>query len=160
MKRCVILLGACLLLATSPGMAHRAHFSLTDMWWRVDRSTLEITHSIHLDDAMVLLASLGAPDGTLDAAVQAKLMHYLERTFSLTSDGDPLELEPVGAQIEGDFLWLYQELELAKLPDQLQLSCQLMQDFSAEQVNQVNFRVGDEVRTLRLNRDRHAGQLF
>ncbi len=154
------MVGTCLLLATTPGMAHRAHFSLTDMWWRVDRSTLEITHSIHLDDAMVLLASLGAPDGTLDAAMQAKLMHYLERTFSLTSDGNQLELEPIGAQIDGDFLWLYQELKLPRLPDQLQLSCRVMQDFSAEQVNQVNFRVGDEVRTLRLNRERHEGQLF
>ena len=88
------------------------------------------------------------------------LMHYLERTFSLTSGRDQLELVPVGAQIDGDFLWLYQEIELKRLPDQLRLSCRVMQDFSPEQVNQVNFRVGDEVRTLRLNRDRHAGQLF
>ncbi len=154
------LLVGLVLLSTLPGHAHRAHFSLTDMWWRVDQGTLEITHSIHLDDAMVLLASLGAPDGTLDVAMQAKLMLYLERTFSLTSGGDPLKLEPIGAQIDGDFLWLYQEVQLGRLPDELQLSSRLMQDFSAEQVNQINFRVGDEVRTLRLNRERHEGQLF
>ena len=139
---------------------HRAEFSLTDMRGQPDRGTLEVTHSIHLDDAMVLLASLGAPDGSLSRATQTQLMLYVDRHFALTAGERTLALDPVGAQMDGDFLWVYQELKLERLPERLQVGCTLMQDFAVGQTNQVDFRVGDDVKTLHFSRERQQGQLF
>ncbi len=148
------------LVLAMPAHGHRANFSLTDLCWWPDRRVLEVTHSIHLDDAMVLLASLGAPDGSLAPEIQARLMLYLGRHFVLTAGERALTLQPIGVRIDGEYLWLYQELKRERLPESLQVRCTLMQDFAAEQTNQVDFRVGDEVKTLRLSRAQQQGQLF
>ncbi len=131
--------------------AHRLSQSMTEIDWSPDRATLEIVHSVHLDDAMLLLAQLGAPDGELDIETQAKLMLYTESHFELAQKGQPLELEPVGAQIQGDYLWIYQERGMAQYPRELEVTVTFMHALDAAQQNQVNLRIGDHVRTLRFD---------
>lgn len=146
------------LVATAmPAIAHKLQYSTTDLLWRPSTGLLEIEHAIHLDDAMTLLAHLGDPQGELPLEVQAKLLLYVEENFSLTVADKVLELEPIGAKIEGDYLWIYQELQLPSLPKAIQVSLSLMQELFPRQTNQVNLRVGDTVRTLHFHRDQKLG---
>ena len=131
--------------------AHKLQYSLTDLNWRADAGTLEIVHSIHLDDAMSLLARLGAPGGDLDVATEARVMFYIEKHFKLSQSAEELAPEAVGAQIAGDYLWIYQELALPKYPASLQVECTVLHELFPAQQNQVNLRIGDYVRTLRFD---------
>ncbi|MEM8777886.1 MAG: DUF6702 family protein [Cyanobacteria bacterium P01_G01_bin.49] len=105
------------------------------------------------------LTRLGDPRGELGPETRARLLLYAETHFKLLSDGEPLSLEPVGAQIEGDYLWVYQERRVAGPPAHLTVRCTLMHELFAQQRNQVNLRVGDLVRTLHLAPDQPVGEL-
>jgi len=146
-------LSGCLCLGTRAAQAHKLHYSLTELFWRPDSASLEVVHSIHLDDALALLARLGDPNGELPVSTQARLLLYTEQNFQLTLNEQALALDPVGAQIDGDYLWIYQEYPMSDYPAGLQVECTLMHGFSPSQQNQVNLRVGDDVRTLNF----HAG---
>ena len=137
--------------------AHKIQYSLTDLLWRPDKKILEIEHSIHLDDAMVLLAHLGAPTGELDVPTQARVMLYTEQHFRLTNEGQLRSLEPVGVQIDGDYLWIYQELPMSAYPETPSIECSLLHDVFPAQQNQVNLRIGDSVRTLRFDNSHQDG---
>jgi len=149
----LLLLYGGLLAIAEPAIAHKLQYSLTDMLWRPDRGVLEIEHAIHLDDAMTLLAHLGDPQGHLPPKTQAKLLHYVDSRFVLVAADTIYTLEAVGAKIEGDYLWIYQELEISNLPAAIQVTCEVMQDLFPRQTNQVNLRVGENVRTLHFNRE-------
>lgn len=141
-KLCLVLLLVC-----APSTAHQLNYSYTELKWRVDKQVLEVTHSIHMDDAVVLLAHLGDFQASLDLQSQAKLLLYVEQNFRLQVGERQLQLDPVGAQVEGDNLWIYQEIVLQKYPSGLIVHCTLMQDVFSSQTNQVNFVVGDEIKT-------------
>lgn len=153
------LIVSALLLTTEAG-AHRLQHSLSDLHWRVDDALLEVAHSFHLDDAMVLLADLGSPEGHVDPATGARLLYYVEQRFGLILDGKALELEPVGAQIDGDALWVYQEAKLKRPPDRLTVECRLLHAYHEDQQNQINWRIGQVVRSLQLSAGQPTGVLI
>ncbi len=138
--------------------AHKLHYSLTELFWRQDQTTLEIVHSFHLDDAMTLLTDVDNPSGELPAATQARLLLYAEQHFKLSQAGRRLTLEPVGAQIDGNYLWIYQEHLMPHLPTPLRVECTLMHDVSPRHQNQVNLRIGDAVRTLTFRKGATIGE--
>lgn len=156
-----VALGSGLLAILGPrATAHKLQYSVSDLRWRPDAGRLEVAHSIHLDDAMALLASLGDYDGAVGVRTQAQLLLYVEQHFKLSRDATRLVLEPVGADVEGDYLWVYQELDLPVFPSSLRVQCTLLHDYYPLQQNQVNFTVGDTVRTLRFDKDHTTGRLL
>ena len=148
-----LLSAACiaLLLPVSAG-AHQLQHVLSELRWFPDSGRLEVTHSLHMDDALLLLDHLGLYQGDLDARAQARVLHYVEQRFRLSAHGSLLPLEPVGAQFDGDILWIYQELEMPVLSEALQVECRLMWELFVDQQNQINLAVGSQVRSLYLGR--------
>lgn len=138
---------------TIPTHAHKLQYSTSELIYRVDDQRLEVIHSIHLDDAIVLLAQLGDLGGTMSLETRARIMLYVEDRFFVSSGEQQISLEPVGAQIEGDALWIYQEATLERPLVNLVVRTTLMHDVFEEQKNQINLIVGDEVRSLELSRD-------
>ena len=99
-----------------PSWAHRGHATWTDIVWAGDR--FEITHRIHLADAISILRAEGA-SANVDAIENlARLALYTEAHFQiLGDDGEtPVSLTTIGAEIENDFLFVYQEWPVA-FPD-------------------------------------------
>lgn len=147
-------------LATS---AHRLNYTETNIVWQPDGRTLELTHSMHLDDALQLLARLGAVNGELDLPTSARLLVYIDEHFSLATPSGRLELEPMGAHIDGDLLFVYRRSQSMSLPEQLAIRCSLLQNIprpaDAELINQVNWRVGDLVRSLNCDPNQTANEL-
>ena len=106
LTRCVLSL--LLLSVSSLACAHRGHGSWTEMDWVNDR--FEITHQIHLADAIRLLEAMEveAPIDSMEAL--ALLALYVEARFSMHNDGGtPVVLETLGAEIDDDFLYVFQE---------------------------------------------------
>ena len=151
LRLATICLWLCVIAATTtpePVRAHRINHALSEIVWQPDTRILEVTHRLHLDDALTLLARLGAPRGELDLVTSARLMLYLEAHFELATATGPLLLEPMGAHINGDALYLYQRSTPMALPQALEVRAQLLADVASFSINQVNWQVGDLVRSV------------
>ncbi|WP_153205758.1 DUF6702 family protein [Niveispirillum sp. SYP-B3756] len=150
--------GGLLLAAALPAQAHRAKSSLTLVRWNAAAKLLEVEHKLHAHDAEVALsqqAGIATPDlSRLED--QAKLALYVEARFSLTPlGGKPLSLKLLGAELEGDHIFVYQELALPAPPKALAVEDGILRDVFRTQLNQVNFDMADgdpaHIRTLTFN---------
>ncbi len=145
-------LAVAMLLAAAPqALAHRAKAALATVAWNERTSSLEVTHRLHAHDAREALArvtDLPRPDlDTVEA--RARLGLYVEERFTLAHPGgEALPLELVGAALEGDYVFVFQEAALESPPDALEVRCEVLQDVFPDQVNTVNVELGGPVRTL------------
>lgn len=87
--------------------AHRDHGVWTEILWAQDH--FEITHQLHLADALTLLDALDASASLESLKGQALIALHLEETFSLESEGAEGSTKTIGAEIDDDFLFIYQE---------------------------------------------------
>ena len=133
--------------------AHRLNLITSDIEWRAEGQTLDVSHQLHLEDALTLLANLGVRDGVLDLEASAKLLNYVEQHFALSSRLGTLALEPYGAHMQGDSLFVYQRVALSQPPEALEVKNRLMHDVEPAMRNQVNWRVGELVRSYSGHRD-------
>ncbi len=139
----------------APLVAHRAHISLTTVEWSSRAGTLEIIHRVHLHDAQQVLDEV-APTRNLalaDLEGRARFALYVESCFALWLENEKTELALtlVGAEIEGDHILVFQEIELPEPPPALRVKCTLLRDLFEDQVNHVNLTVGKRTRTLRFS---------
>jgi|GEM_PF-3194386 len=147
-----VFLGLCA-YSTQNASAHRLNLITSDIEWRVEEQTLDVSHRLHLEDALALLATLGARDGVLDLEASARLLNYVDERFALTTKNGTLKLEPFGAHLQGDSLFVYQRVSLGHLPQALEVKNLLMHDIEPAMSNQVNWRVGELVRSHSGHRD-------
>jgi len=111
-----VLAVSCALTGAS-AVAHRGHAVWTDINWNGDR--FEITHRMHLADAIAVNRFAGGDDDIEALPSLARVALYVEERFILLATGDTTALETplitIGAEIEDDFVFVYQEWE-APLP--------------------------------------------
>ena len=91
--------------------AHRSHVTLTRLLSNPATQRWEVIHAIHYHDAAVALRRL-SPGGGLtptSAEGQARLMLEIERRILWSTRAGSMTLAPVGAELAGDSLLLYQE---------------------------------------------------
>lgn len=142
---------------SSGAIAHTLQQATSELVWRADTGLLEISHAFHLDDALYLMADLGHPEGEMTVQLQAKLLLYTEEHFGLAQDGQQLQLEALGAQVVGDFLWVYQEVQLSAPPSTIEVETTMLQAYFPQQRHQINLSIGDHVRTLHLSEHMPSG---
>lgn len=112
------ILSAALLLSVLPGHAHRGHAVWTDIVWAGE--SFEIVHRLHLADAIVVNRYMGGTEPIEETRSLARVALYVEERFELLTPGkgdEPIRLETIGAEIEDDFLLIYQEW-VTPLPEQ------------------------------------------
>ncbi len=135
--------------------AHRAHAALSEIVRKSGTETVEITHRVYAHDIEPYLfgaagANWDAPDDTI-----AVLGRYTMAHFSLRGDDKPLALDFVGAESEGEFIYLYATANLPAYTRHLVVNNALLMDVHDDQVDLVNivddgrtqsayFRFGDE----------------
>ena len=148
-RRFAILAGGALLLAP-PASAHRAQTVLTTVMWNAAASTLDVMHRLHAHDAELCLQQKngGAQVDMTVLRSQAQLMIYIEGSFSLLDGAKPLALSPLGAELEGEVILLYQECRLAEPPRNLAIDHRILRDVFENQTNLVNVRLAQRTRTL------------
>ena len=119
--RALFVLG--LTLAAAGGQAHRGHAVWTDITWVGDR--FEIVHRMHLADAITANRFMGGREAIEAPRSLARVALYIEERFTVVVEpglGDTQGsrsasiLETIGAEIEDDFIFVYQEWETA-LPE-------------------------------------------
>lgn len=96
-------------------MAHRGSAVWTEIVWRDHH--FQITHRLHAADALLANRAMGG-SGELDTPEElARLALYVERRFSLSGTAvNQSGLVTLGAELEGDFAFVYQEWFPAEPP--------------------------------------------
>jgi len=148
------LIGAAMLCIAALSFADRQPGSLSTIKTNPNSGTIEIIHRLHTHDAELgIIAAVGDRSLTLDKLVgRAQLALYVEERFLVATIKDegigvPLEIELIGAEMDGEFVLIYQEYR-GELPNQFAVRNDILRDVFPEQINQVNIAVDGEVRSL------------
>ena len=131
--------------------AHQQKAALTEVLLNARSGKLEVAHQFLLHDAEhAVRVELGI-DGDLyaDPETQAAFAKYVADRFSLAvADAGPLSLSLLGTEIEGGYLWIYQEAPLPTGMQTLTVKNNALRDVWSEQTNRVNIKRGTDIRTL------------
>ena len=131
--------------------AHSQKTTLSQIEWSENEKALYITHSYHMHDAETALAARGIiakPDLT-SLRSRAKLALYTDEHFQLSSAGQKVDLEILGAEFEARTVYVYQQVFLDKKPDTITVSAAMLRDIIPGQINHVDFHLSEGVKSIK-----------
>jgi len=134
--------------------AHRSHVTLTRVAINPRRGTLELVHAIHYHDAQRLLAVLGVNDNVAPTSVEgrARVAFEIEKGFRWSMPrGRVATPLTVGAELEGDNLLVYQELD-APSPCRWIVESSFMHDVFESQTNRILLEYATPMVAITLSR--------
>ncbi|MEM6643334.1 MAG: DUF6702 family protein [Bacteroidota bacterium] len=140
-------------------LLHPFHVSVTDVKYKADQKSLQISSRIFLDDLELALRETSG-DQSLDITdpddweqVKTELKQYVLERISLEDQkGKVFTLKYVGAEIEEDVMWCYMEIEKVKRLSLIKVTNSILHEIWADQENLVHFRAFDTVKSGRLQR--------
>lgn len=153
--------GVSLTVWRQDAFAHRSHVTLTRVTPNARTGRWEFVTAIHYHDALRLLAVRGVRDDVQPASVEgrARLALEVERGFRwLAPTGERLQPSTVGAELEGDNVYVYQELPTPTATGRYAVEATLMQDVFPDQVNNISLEFALPRTTLRLSRQQPRGE--
>lgn len=138
-------------------LIHPFHVSVSDIKYKEDKKSIQISTRIFLDDLELGLQEF-AGEQTLDIMDESKwdfieqtLGDYLlERILLWDEKGKLFELNYLGAEIEEDVMWCYIEVEKVKRLKQIKISSTILHEVWGDQENLVHFRAFGKVKSARL----------
>ncbi|USE71708.1 hypothetical protein CTT31_21750 [Pseudoalteromonas maricaloris] len=143
---------ACLLVLISPlCQAHQLKAAITTVLFNERSGNIEIMHRFYLHDTEHAIESLLSQNADIfnNAADRASFADYVSKHVEIkTGAGKVLPLNLVGAEIDGQFFWVYQETPLFSPITELKMRHNALRDVWSEQVNLVNFEGKGKVRSL------------
>jgi len=142
--RCIIV-GA--LVFSTPGIfGHRINEAFTTVVWNAEANTLEVSHRLHLHDAIEVLSN----NADLDLLEnRARLALYAADHFLFyVGEAELCDLEILGAQIEGVYIYVYQECNMPGPPTRVGILPTFFNDKIANQTNDVNIEIGGQIKSL------------
>ncbi len=147
---------ACLLMAGF-AHAHQMKTAITRVLFNERTHNIEIMHRFYVHDAEHALEKTTGKQVYLleNAQAQQEFAHYVTQHFALgLGSPESIPLTDVGQEVEGKFIWVYQELPIPEAEQTLWFRFDAMQDYWPEQINQINIERMGKVRSLQF--DRHS----
>jgi hypothetical protein len=137
-------------LITAPVFAHRLHAGVTEISVNARTQEMEIIHRLFADDLLVALGrdDLEMADYFVSSEGLAEIMTYAETQFRFAdSTGLLFELTYVGAELDGEFAWIYFTAPAPNIEAGFAVDNDLLADLFEDQVMMTNMRFDDDVRT-------------
>lgn len=128
----------------APTMAHRQHHVWTEIHRSESTHSIEVSHRIHLSDALSVLQRASQAVASLPVESIEALAHialYVDQHFSLEAACPGTEVQQVdliGAGIADDFVYVYQEVTLKGQLHELVFSNTMLHDIEPYAVGFVN----------------------
>ena len=144
-------------LLSSIALAHAQKAALTEVLFNARSGNIEVAHRFALHDAEQAVRDELKIDGNLATSpdAQASFATYVAERFSLaTQDGVTLPLTVLGTQLDGGYLWVYQEVPYqtegvkADTWKVLRVRNYVLRDIWPDQTNTVNVKRGKMIRTV------------
>ena len=149
------LLLSVLLCFGAPLQAHQMKTAITKLLFNDRSGQLEVMHRFYLHDAEHAVKHLQgkAADIHQQEAARAQFADYVATHFSLTLNGEPLQLKLLGSELDGRHIWVYQEIALPKAElNTLSVRHDSLMNIWPAQINVVNLEGRGQVRTLKLSK--------
>lgn len=146
-----------LLLMACSANAHQMKTAITRVLFNERTNNMEIMHRFYVHDAEHALAKTSGEQIYLleNTQAQQQFAHYVTQHFELgVGNKKPVVLTNVGQEVEGKFIWVYQELPIPDGNQPLWFRFDALQDYWPEQINQINVERKGVVRSLQF--DRHS----
>lgn len=143
-------------VGASTVLAHQMKAAITQVLFNARTGNIEIMHRFYVHDAEHALSEiLGRQVHLLDdPKAQRQFARYVGGHFAMGfGQAKPAELTFVGQEVDGKFIWVYQEVPIPSAVPQLWFSFDALQDHWPEQVNQINVEGLGPVRSLRFTRE-------
>lgn len=134
--------------------ADRQPGSLSTIKIGASTGNVEIIHRLHSHDAELgIMTAMNDVSLSIDHLEgQAQLALYVEAKFLVAAVnnekiGAPLALNLIGAEVDGEYVLVYQEF-VGSLPNTVAVKNDILRDVFPEQVNHVNIAVNQKVHSL------------
>lgn len=148
---CCAILFAVSLALPSGSQAHRSHFGWTDI--RERDGVLQIEHRFHEHDVVRLLTRLGETESDVTSTRnQARFALYVEQHFSLQVNSKSVELELVGAELSGAYVFVYQQLTVSEAITGMTFTADPLMELYDDQLHLVNIVIADRNATLEFSK--------
>lgn len=132
--------------------AHQQKEAYTTVLFNERSGNIEVAHQFLLHDAEHALAQVtnSEADIVLNPDSQRKFASYIASHFSLRrGNGTDIVLESIGFEVEGKYIWIYQEAPLEQL-EQLSIRMTALQEVWSDQINHINVERAGAIKSLRL----------
>lgn len=152
--RAAVVLALVALPTSAVAAAHQQQAALTRVLFNARSGNLEVMHRFVLHDAEHAVRALLDPEADLlaSAAAREQFADYVQKHFSLLGDqGNPLPLQYVGQEVDGPFLWVYQEMPLPADLSSLGVIHDALRELWPQQNNLVNIERDGRVQSLNFN---------
>lgn len=130
--------------------AHQQKEAITRILFNPRTSNIEVMHRFLLHDAEHAVKQLlnGDADILGSESTRKSFADYVYARFSITDqDGRLIRLAPVGYEIEGRFIWVYQEAPVPVAVTALNITHEALRDLWPEQKNLVNVERDGKLRS-------------
>ena len=109
---------------------------------------MQITHRIPVHDCLTMLEKLKIKTPIEQLETQARLALYVESTFSLRDKaGAKILVETIGAEIDGEFFYIYQETKL-NAPKAMEMRAETLAIAGPDWLHHVNIERGNEIASV------------
>ena len=132
-------------------LAHQMQVAMTTVSFKPASGTIEVIHRFYTHDTEQVMSQLADKQVDLvgDEQIQRQFGHYVSENFQLKDQAEKqLPLSLVGVEVEGDFIWVYQETTIPAQLRELSVLNTALLDILPNQVNTVNIECGDMISTL------------
>ena len=138
------------LLLAVPALAHQQKEAITRVSFNARTGNIEVMHRFLLHDAEHASSELLGKGADLlaSAADRDRFEAYVHARFELLDQNEkPIDLAPVGNEVEAEFLWVYAEAPIPEQLTALTISHRALRDVWPDQINLVNVERDKEVKS-------------
>lgn len=139
-----VLLSILLCAVAITAQAHRQHHVWTEIERNPTTGLVEISHRMHMQDALSVLQLAGGDKASLpieSVEALAEIAVYVDQRFAVwprCQNTQINSLELVGAGIDDDFIYVFQEMQLTGQLHELVFTTSLLQDIEPYAASFVN----------------------
>jgi hypothetical protein len=143
---------------------HPFYISLTEIRYNPENQSLEIAQKIFWDDLEVALAKIyGTKVNFLNPsnrdALEGMVKSYILEKNEIMVNGQKLNLDYLGFEIEEEAVWFYMEALKVPSPNNVQIRNEVLIEHFEGQQNIVNFYLEKSPKSLILYKGRESGKI-
>ncbi|MCL1052116.1 hypothetical protein L2755_21195 [Shewanella abyssi] len=145
----IIAMVLCLLVSTVA--AHQQKTAVTTISFNHRVNNIEVMHKFYLHDAEHAVRDLfdSGADILSSKATQNTFADYVQQQFAIeTNEGKSVPLSFVGLELDGRYLWIYQETSIPDKLSGLSISNGALQELWPAQINLVNIEGKGQLQSL------------
>ena len=144
--------------------AHKYYLSLTQIEYRSELQTVQITINVFMDDIEFAINKDYNIDLQLTTKKELKdndvyFIKYLNKKLHLKVDGTPKSFNYIGKEYDGDLVYFYLEIEDIKELNTIEIINKILTNHFPEQENLIKSKVGKKHKSILLNAKNDKGLL-